>query len=449
MEGCEVDVVVVGAGLAGLTAARRLREAGKSVKVLEARERVGGRTKLGELRGGVIDLGGQWVGPTQTRVRAALIEHGLELFRTWDVGTKVIELGGRLREFEGKIPAMSLVQLARVQLGLMYCDRQAQKVSPEAPWKMAQAAELDREGLGRFRDKILGDRATRELFDVSVRTVFGAEPEEMSVLWFLHYLNTGGGFGAHTDIEGGAQQERVIGGAGALARRMAEGLGSDLLLGAAVKKVVQGEGGVTVMHERGETVGRYLVMAVPPGLAGRIEWGVELGQGRRRLLERMPMGATIKVFVAYEKAFWREAGMSGEAVSDGGPLSFTVDNCEWTGGRPMILGFVVGSRAHRWVMTEPEERLESVKRQLVRWFGPRAREIVDIHVEDWGDDPWAGGCPVSNPIPGVLSEYGELLREPMGRVHWAGTETAIEWTGYMEGAIESGERVAREVTSRE
>lgn len=161
------------------------------------------------------------------------------------------------------------------------------------------------------------------------------------------------------------------------------------------------------------------------------------------------MGATIKVFVAYEKAFWREAGMSGEAVSDGGPLSFTVDNCEWTGGRPMILGFVVGSRAHRWVMTEPEERLESVKRQLVRWFGPRAREIVDIHVEDWGDDPWTGGCPVSNPIPGVLSEYGELLREPMGRVHWAGTETAIEWTGYMEGAIESGERVAREVTSRE
>lgn len=442
------DVVVVGAGLAGLTAARALRAAGRSVTVLEARGRVGGRTKVGTFHGVATDLGGQWVGPTQTRVRAALAEHGLKTFRTWDEGTKVLELGGRARRYKGHVPSISVLQLAQIQLGLMYCDRRASKVPPEAPWDADDAYELDQTSLERFRATILRDRATRALFDVSVRTVFGVEPAEVSTLWFLHYMNTGGGFAAHTDIAGGAQQDRVVEGAGSLARRLAEPLGDEVVLDAPVSSIAQADDLVTVTHAKGESRARYVVVAVPPPLAGRVAWSPTLPQARRRVFDRMPMGATIKLFAAYDRAFWREAGLSGEAVSDGGPISFTVDNSAWDGSSPSLLGFIVGKHAHRWVVSDPEERMHAVKAQLARWFGERARSPAALHVEDWGEDPWTGGCPVSNPLPGLLSEFGPLLREPMGRVHWAGTETAVEWTGYMEGAIESGERAAREVLQR-
>jgi len=443
------DVVVIGAGLAGLRTARALAGAGASVVVLEARDRVGGRTLSQPIGKGVFDLGGQWLGPGQDRVAALARELGVSTFLTYHQGAKVLDLHGRVSTYKRNIPSLSLPALLRTHLMIHRLDRMARTVPLDNPAAARHAVTWDGESLEGWKRRHVRSAPVRDLLDVATRLVFGAEPGELSLLHFLFYLHAGGGLKRLVEIDKGAQQLRFVGGAQGLALGMAAGLGERVQLGAAVNRIEQDDLGLTVESSRGRVRARYAVVAVPPPLAGRIAYQPALPAARDQLTQRAPMGSAVKCLITYERPFWRERGFSGEVVAAGsGPISAVFDNSSHDNAQPALLAFVVGRTARAWERRSASDRRRSVLAALARWFGPEASSPTEYLEHDWSAEPWTRGCPVGVIPPGVLTSFGTTLRQAVGRIHFAGTETATEWNGYMEGALESGERAARELMRR-
>lgn len=444
----QADVVVVGAGLSGLSCARALSDRGARVTVLEARDRVGGRTLSRRIGGATFDLGGQWLGAHQPRLAALAAELGVKTFRTYDTGKKVLDAAGRTRLYSGTIPSLSPWALIDLQQALFRADRLARGVTPASPLAGKGAAERDGQSLGEWMRGAMHTEVAREVFATAIRVVFGAEPDELSLLWVLRYSAAAGNLMRLVEIPDGAQERRFVEGAQTLSVRLAERLGEDVVLNAPVRAIEDTGKGVIVTSDRGRFEARFAVMAVPPALAGRIAFSPPLPAPRDQLLQRFPMGATVKVLALYERAFWREKGLSGEAVFTRGPVSVVFDNTSDDGATPCLLAFVVGDPARRWSQTPEAARRASVLDAFTAAFGPEARRPVEFVEQDWSAEPWTRGCPTASVGPGVLRGAGGLLRAAVGAVHWAGTETADEWTGYLEGAIEAGQRAAAEVMSR-
>lgn len=442
------DVLVIGAGLSGLRTADILVRAERSVFVLEARDRVGGRTLTRTIQGARVDLGAQWLGPTQHRARTLAAELGLSLFPTPAIGKTLMELAGNRGTFRGTIPALPFLSLLDLQQSMWRIERKIAQIPTRAPHNHADAERLDSMTVESLKQRYAKTEAVRAALDVLVRVVFGAEPSEISALFFLHYLATGGGLQAEVEVEGGAQQDRIVGGAQPLSEGLAKRLGDRVVLGAAARSVTWGEAGVTVRTDAGDFEGERLVVAIPPTLAGRIAWSPKLPPDRDHLHMRMPMGSTTKCFAFYERPFWRESGLSGEAMADEGPLTYVVDNSQADGSAPALMGFMVGGPSRAWQRRSEAERRGAVIAQLVRLFGSGAADPVHYEEMRWDDEGWTGGCPIGLMPPGVLTSLGPALSRPIGPIHWAGTETATEWAGHMEGALEAAERAVQEVLSR-
>jgi monoamine oxidase len=275
--------------------------------------------------------------------------------------------------------------------------------------------------------------------------VFGAEPAELSLLHFLFYLNSGEGFESLVETRNGAQQTRFVHGAQTIAIRMAAALGERVVLGAPVEAIAQSADGVTVRSAAGEHRAARAIVAVPPALAARIHYSPGLPVLRDQLTQRFPMGATIKCVATYRRAFWREAGLSGEALSTDGPVTATFDDTSHDGAQPALLGFLVGREARALGAQPLEARRAAVIQSFARLFGKEAEQYVDYFDLDWSNEVYTRGCPVAALPPGAWTQFGAAWRAPVGRLHFAGTETASEWNGYMEGAVESGERAAAEI----
>lgn len=437
------DVVVVGGGLSGLSCAEALVRAGKSVVVLEARDRVGGRTFSRKIGDGVFDLGGQWLAPSQKRVTALARRLRLETFPTHHEGDKVLCLGNERSTYKGTIPSLPVLSLIELQRALSMVDRIAAKVPVKDPSRAPDAATLDARSVEDWKQREILSPAVRTVLDVAIRVVFGAEPRDLSVLYFLSYLRAGGGLMSLVEIEGGAQERRFVEGAQGLSLGLARELGDRVVLNAPVRAIQQDDDGVTVVADR-KYRARQVVVAVPPGLAGRIEYSPSLPVLRDQLAQRMPMGSTAKVIALYPRAFWRDRGLSGEAVLDSGPISVVFDNTSYDGKQPSLLGFVVGQEARVWSARPAAERRALALSVFARCFGEEAAHPSDFVEHDWSTEVWTRGCPVASMGPGAMLTCGAALRAPVGKLFWAGTETATEWTGYLEGAIEAGERAARE-----
>lgn len=443
----EVDVVVVGAGLAGLTAARTLARKGRSVAVLEARDRVGGRTLTKDVHGARLDVGAQWLDTTQHRMLALCEEFGLELFPTAHDGNAVLLHRDRRSAYAGTIPKLSPLTLLQIQAAITAADKLlAGRVDPAAPETARAADRLDRTSFADWLRRVAPGRQPREVVDVAVRTVFGAEADEFSALWAAAYAQAGGGLMRLVEIEDGAQELRFADGAQTVSNRLAEDLGLAVVTGAAVAEVDASGDRVRVQTADGRTWScRQVVVAIPPNLAARIAFTPTLPSGRAAAHAEWRMGATVKVIAVYPEPFWRRAGMSGELVATSGPVACAFDNTSADGTVASILAFVVGAEARGWSDRPYEERLQSVVRVLTRAYGPAAATPLELIEQDWEAEPFTGGCPVANPGLGNLVDHPGAVREPVGAIHWAGTETATEWTGYMEGAVQSGERAAAEV----
>jgi|GEM_PF-35291 len=441
------DVVVVGAGLAGLQAARSLRSIGATVKVLEARDRVGGRLLTQTIDDAPFDLGGQWIGPSQTRLAALVRDLGIETFPTFHDGIKLLDNDGKVSRYKASIPSIGLLGLVNVQYAQWRIDRMARKVPLRAPLRAPDSDQLDAMSVEQLKHRLVKSDDVAGLIDAAVRVVFGAEPAELSLLQFLFTAHSGGGFRRLVDIEQGAQQDRFVTGAQSIATAMVERLGDDVVLSAPVRTIERNERECIVTTDAGPYAAKRVVVAVPPPLAARIDYRPALPAHRDQLLQKMPMGSTLKVVMTFERPFWRARGLSGELVTTRGPVTVTFDNSH-ANGRASLVAFVVGKQARLLARATARERRAVVGKALARHFGPEVEQPLSYRELCWDAEPWTRGCPVAIAGPTVLSSYGATLRQPIDRIHFAGTETATVWVGYMEGALESGMRVAREVAMK-
>ncbi len=433
-----------------MVAARQLVAARRGVLVLEARDRVGGRTANASIGAGkVTEMGGQWVGPTQDHLLALARELRIDTFPTYYEGRNLLDLGGKLRRYKGTIPRLAPHVLFDVDRARRKLRKAAGRVPADAPWAAPRAAELDSQTLATWVRKAARTKKGRALLEIATGTVMGTGTAELSLLWMLSYVSSAGGFDALIDTEGGAQQDRFVGGSQLISQRLAEQLGDGVVLSAPVRGITQDGGGLRVEADGVSARAQRVIVAIPPPLAARISFAPSLGGRRDQLTQRMAHGALTKCAAVYPEPFWRAEGLTGQAVSDSGPVSTTFDNSPPDGSPGVLLGFIPGAEAIRHARLSEAERRRSVLECFTRLFGNKAAQ-PGIYLETaWAEEEWSRGGPVCSFAPGALASYGEALRQPTGRVHWAGAETATVWCGYMEGAVRSGERAAEEVLDAE
>jgi len=440
----ETDVVVVGAGLAGLACARELERAGLAAAVLEARDRVGGRILGREIAPDtVVELGAQWVGPGQDRVLALAAELGVDTYPTYRKGMRLFEHGDKVTRYRGTIPRLNPLVLAEVQAALWRIDRLARRVPCEAPWEAPRAHRLDAETAASWIRRSVRSATARKLLALAVEAVWACEPEDLSFLHMLFYVRSAGGFERLLETEGGAQERRFVGGSQLLPHRLAAELASPPVLRSPVRRIEWGDDRVTVIADRARFRARRCVVALPPPLACRIEYDPPLPALRDQLAQRTPLGTVIKCMAVYDEPFWRDEGLSGEATSTVGPVGVTFDNSPPQGRPGVLLGFLEGRAARTLAGATVAQRREAVLACFARLFGPRAARPRDFVEHSWADDPWSRGCYGCHFTPGTWTAYGSAWRRPVGSIHWAGAEYATRWNGYMDGAVRSGEETAR------
>lgn len=454
-------MVVVGAGLAGLSAARELKRLGVDCLVVEARDRVGGRLlnePIGD--GEIVELGGQWVGPTQDVVLDLIEDLGLETFPTYGEGKNVFERRGRITTYEGTIPKVNPVALAEVGVALKRLNRMAAKVDVERLWTQSELASWDRETFATWMRRNTRTGTARDMLRLAIEAVWAAEPEDVSLLHVLFYVaSAGSNLERMLDSEGGAQEARVVGGTQLICDRLAADLGDRVHLGQPVRKirwqqmpgdaeeapVEIGPHPVTVEADGLTVSARAAVVALPPAVAGRLDYDPILPAVRDGLTQRMVQGTVVKCHAIYPEPFWRKDDFSGQATSADGPVSVTFDNSPPSGSPGVLLAFLEGNAARRATDLPPEERRRMVLDCLIRMFGPKAAGPERYVDKAWAADEYARGCYGGYLPPGAWMLYGEALRAPVGPLHWAGAETATRWAGYMDGAISSGIRAASEI----
>jgi monoamine oxidase len=446
-------VVVVGAGLAGLAAARRLVARGHEVVVVEARERVGGRTEGLVLADGTpLELGGQWLGEGHTRMHELAGELGLSTFRTWnDEGRLLLDLRGKRSTMgarKGAVPRISPFALADLAQGLARFARLAARTDLERPWLTPGAEVLDGQTWESWIRRNLRTAAGRAYFHVACEAVWAAQASDISLLHALFYTHSNADLETLLAVDRGAQQDRVVGGSVLVADAMAAALGERVVLGRPVRRIEQDDHEVRVIARDGSQYrGDTAIVTLPPTLAGRLEYDPPLPSWRDQLTQRMPAGSVIKAYAVYPEPFWRQDGLNGQAASDTGPVKVTFDNSPPSGTPGVLMGFLEGSQARIWARRSQADRREAVIGSFVRYFGQAAARPAQYFERDWMAEEFTRGCYGAHFAPGVWTSYGEAWRAPAGRIHWAGTEYAPHWNGYMEGAVRSGETTADAVAA--
>lgn len=447
----DVDYCVVGAGFAGLTAALRLKQAGRSVALLEARDRVGGRTFTVTRDDGVwVDRGGAWVGPGQDRILALMNEFGVPEYKQHHDGDAMMVVGGKKHRYGGTIPwTVSPWAVANLGIGLASIEEMSKAIPREAPWEAKKAQEWDRISIGEWIHKNSMSKQAAEMLDMAFAGLYTSAASETSLLWGLLQTASAGGLTFAISGKGGSQDARPVGGMGAIYRPIAAELGEALHLSRPVHKIAQDADGVTVSADGITLRARRVIVAIPLAIATSIVYEPMLPVDRAFLHQRIPSGAVIKISIFYEEPFWRADGFSGQSAAPDSPATLTIDACTNTGNPGIMCVITEGPAARQLTKLDEAERKGLVIGELVDRFGDKAKTPLEYHEQNWTTEHYSGGGMIGHAPTGVLTEYGYTLRPPCGRVHWAGTESSAIMCGWIDGAVRSGERAAAELLAAE
>ena len=449
MTDLDADVCVVGAGYAGLAAARSLTQAGASVVVLEARDRVGGRARTDTGPGGVaLDMGGTWVAPGHDAILGLAKEVGVGTYPTFNDGDIVLSTKGKLQRYRGAVPKLNPAVLAGLTLGMARLDLMAKRVPVDAPWSAPRAQRWDAQSASAWVASAghAPTKRAKEMIESIIRGLFTCDPAEVSLLHLLFLIRSAGNLNTLLAVRGGYQDARLSGGAQRVANLMAEELGGALLLESPARTIAQHAEGIEVTSATSTVRARHAIVAVPPVMACQLSFIPGLSLERKMALQRMPAGFVLKVLAVYDEPFWRADGLSGQSIDFDSPFEITLDISPESGAPGILAAFAFGPRAMQ--LATSEARQSTALAALTVRFGPKAAQPTAVQDLEWATERWSGGGMMAHFPPGVLTQFGPLLRRPEGRIHWAGTETATISHGTIDGAVRSGHRAAQEVLNR-
>lgn len=422
--------------------------AGRSVVVLEARDRIGGRMVRQQIGPDAwVDLGGQWVGPTQDRIIALADELGVKRFPWFQDGvTRFVyenisaRFDGAFVPFTGEPPPVPAAEVADAEHAWAAIEALAPTVPPDAPWQAPDAEHLDQETLASWLERTTHTAFAR--FAITNWARIGGsgafEPDQLSL---LHAAFTQ----AVSPQREGPETELFFGAAGQSPDLLAQHLENRIVLNAPVWRIEQDGTGVALHDPERRYQARHAIVAIPPTLTSGIIFDPPLPTQRLQLVQRMPMGSLLKEHAIYPTAFWREEGLSGIAITDLPTTPFTADSSPPSGKPGILTTFLAGNPADILLKVSARERRAAVLADYVTCFGERAGKPTDFIETNWPAEAWTRGAFTAYLPPGAWPAYGEALRAPVGRVHWAGTETATRWTGYFDGGVRSGEDAAAAV----
>ena len=444
----ERDIVIIGAGASGLTAATELRKAGLTVAVLEARDRVGGRLHTDDIDGAMLEIGGQWVSPDQDALKETIAELGLETFARYREGESVyINAAGERTRFEGEIFPVSADTEREMVALIATLDELVAQMDPDRPWAHPRAVELDQISFRRWLEQETDDQEARDNISLFIAGAMLTKPAHaFSTLQALLMAASAGSFSNLVDADF-ILDERVVGGLQRVPILLAENLGDDVFLGQAARTVRRGDAGVSVLTDDLEVRARRVIVAVPPVLYTRISFDPPLPRRQQMMHQHLSMGFVIKVHAVYETPFWREDGLSGTAFSPYELSHEAYDNTNFGDPRGTLVGFVSDEAADGVFTVSAEERKQRILTSLSHYFGEKALTPVVYYESDWGTEEWTRGAYAASFDLGGLARFGADLRTPVGPSFFSCSDLAGKGYQHVDGAIRMGRETAAEIVA--
>lgn len=442
-----LDVIVIGGGFSGVAAAKKLHENNVSFQLLEARDRLGGRVHTQHFEDGkMLEVGGQWIGPTQDRMYELVREYGLTYFETYNEGINLLDIKGKIAKYKGLIPKLNPISLLSLEWMIRRLESMARKIDTQRPWKTPTANSWDHQTLEQFVKKNAWTSAAYQVMKAGLETVYACELNEISLLHALFYIRSGNNLNCLLSIEKGAQLHRIKEGMQTLIEKMAEPFMDQVLLDHPVQKILWSHDEVSIITDNKTLHAKKLILAIPPIQSSKICFEPSLPIRKKQLLDRIPMGIAGKVLFVYDRPFWRVNGYSGQVVSDQlTPFQTFFDVSPADGSFGVLLAFCLADRARSFFSLDEESRKTEAIKYVSRYFGEQATHPTQYLDHNWASEPWSQGCYAGLYGTGNWTSFQNELANPTGAIHWAGTETSDSWYGYIEGAVRAGERAATEI----
>lgn len=442
------DVIIIGAGAAGLKAAKELRGSGKSVCILEARNRTGGRIKKAKILDKTVDIGGGWVNKEQELLLREAKNYGLEIRRQYAQGNSMLDLYNSLSYFNNEQFGLSFLANLSLNKAMRKLEQNAITIPINQPWECNNAREWDSQTLQNWINTNVTNAQARAYFETSVTAELSIEPSKISYLYFLQLVRADQLLEKEPAGVEGAWSYVVEGGLHQLFDKISDDLQACIHLNQAVKSVTQDSSSITAYTEDHQYTGRYCIIAIPPTLTSRIEFSPSFSARRNILIQSMPMGSAVKSYIAYKEPFWRKNKHSGIIITNTAPYMITLDATPLDESFGMIVAVSCGSSAINLSDCNKEKRQNILEKQLTHYFGQSAQTPIDYTDNDWTAEAWSQSGYCGYLPPGILTTLKGELSFPSGRIHWAGAETSTQWHGAVEGALLSGVRAAHEVLKK-